>query len=84
MSVRTAALVAFTLAGLALADRRATPPPSPQAHANRTEPDQARPLAWLLHAQNAEGGWGPRQGHRPTSPPPASLAWRSFASVTPR
>ena len=47
---------------------------------NRTEPDQARPLAWLLHAQNAEGGWGTEAGcagrrghHQPlrTGAPPA-------------
>src|SRR3981081_2471910 len=24
----------------------------------RADPDEARPLNWLLHAQNKEGGWG--------------------------
>jgi hypothetical protein len=31
----------------------------------RTDPDQARPLQWLLHAQGQDGGWGPEANTKP-------------------
>ena len=32
---------------------------------SRTDPDQARPLQWLLHAQGQDGGWGPEANTKP-------------------
>ena len=31
----------------------------------RSEPDPARPLQWLIQAQNDEGGWGPEANAQP-------------------
>jgi hypothetical protein len=36
-----------------------TPPPA------ATDPDQARPLQWLVRAQSQDGGWGPDANTRP-------------------
>src|SRR5262249_48530154 len=65
MSFRTVSLAVLSVAALALAERRGTPAQPPRPASGRTEPDQARPLAWLLHAQNAEGGWGQEVGSPP-------------------
>ena len=75
MTLRTLPLVVLTIAGLALAERRGAPPPNPRPGNGRTEPDQARPLAWLLHAQNPDGGWGPEANS------PADVATTSLSGL---
>jgi hypothetical protein len=38
---------------------------APQPISGRSEPDPARPLQWLIQAQNDEGGWGPETNAQP-------------------
>jgi hypothetical protein len=76
MRVRIAFLAVLTLAALAFAERRGAPSqPQQRPTGNRTEPDTARPLAWLLSAQSSEGGWGTEAGA------PADVATTSLSGL---
>jgi len=61
--------------------RTPTRPQHPQdaEHPERTEPEMDRPLAWLVAAQNAQGGWG--DGMKSDSPDVATTALSGIALV---
>jgi hypothetical protein len=74
MFVRASVLAVTLCAGIVLAQTRSPligirPGGSDEAQQRpgpaRTEPDEARPLKWLLQAQNQEGGWGPEANTPP-------------------
>jgi len=56
---------------------RAEPQPTfnGESRPTRAQPDEARPLQWLLHAQNQEGGWGPEANT------PADVATTSLSGI---
>jgi hypothetical protein len=77
MRFRLSALTLVLLSGVGFAEgRRFAPAPSPQQpRPGRTEPDETRPLHWLLQAQSAEGGWGPEANT------PADVATTSLSGI---
>ena len=68
-----AALTALSSAGAPAPSHRQNPPS--QAQQERTEPDLARPLRWLLQAQGNDGGWGQEAGA------PADVATTSLSGI---
>ncbi len=85
MFIRTSILTVLICAGpiaaesarlLGLADRSGSQSrPAEQPRPARAEPDEARPLQWLLQAQNKEGGWGTEANT------PADVATTSLSGI---
>jgi hypothetical protein len=77
MVFRLSILGLVLLSGVGLAERRRPALESipQQPRPGRTEPDEARPLRWLLQAQNSEGGWGPEANT------PADVATTSLSGI---
>lgn len=76
MLIRTFVVAVVFSMGSARAEDRRPPAPNPsETRSSRTEPDEARPLQWLVRAQNEEGGWGSEANT------PADVATTSLSGI---